>query len=99
MNNVVPLFARKNAEIVLSESEICISTAVTNILALTRRLGHTVKELSKQFEAIEAAIDTIDDTETRNRLKESTELSRETLSKAVLKLSQQIGHFLNCSRA
>ena len=96
MNNVVPLFARKNAEIVHSEPEAPIATAVTSIFASTGQLGHAVKELSKQFEAIENAIDTIDDTETRNRLKESTKLSRETLSKALLKLSQQIGNFLYC---
>jgi|SRR5450631_743476 hypothetical protein len=99
MNNVVPLFARKNAEIVLSESETRISTAVTNILASIIRLGHTLNELSKQFEAIEIASDTIIDMETRNRLKKSAELNREMLSKAVLELSPQIGHFRNCSRA
>jgi hypothetical protein len=63
-------------------------------LASTGQLGDAVKELSKQFEAIETAIDTIDCTETRNRLKESTKLSRETLSKALLKQSQQIGNLL-----
>jgi hypothetical protein len=95
MNNVVPLFVRKNAEIVLSEAETCISTAMTSCLASRATLGHVVRELSKQFDASENAINTIDDTETRNRLRQSTKLSRETLSEAMLKLSQQIETFVN----
>jgi hypothetical protein len=60
-------------------------------LASSTQLAHTVKELSKHFDATENAIDAIDDTETRNRLKQSTKLSRETLTKAMLELSRQIG--------
>jgi hypothetical protein len=60
------------------------------------QLVHAAKDLSKQFDAIENAIDTIDDAETRTRLKQSTKLSRETLSKAMLKLSQQIRKVVNC---
>jgi predicted ATPase len=96
MNKVVPLFAKKNAEILLSELETRIVTAVTSILAATGKLGYAVEDLSKQFEAIETAIDTVDDTETQNRLKELTKLSRETLSRALLKQSQQIGNLPHC---
>jgi hypothetical protein len=65
-------------------------------LASSAQLVHAANDLSKQFDAIENAIDTIDDAETRTRLKQSTKLSRETLSKAMLKLSQQIRKVVNC---
>ena len=68
-------------------------------MASRATLGHVVRELSKQFDAIENAINTIDDTETRNRFRQSTKLSRETLSEAMLKLSQQIETLVNCSGA
>jgi hypothetical protein len=48
-------------------------------------------ELSKHFDAIEKAIDVIDDSKTRNRLKQSTKLSQETPLIAMLELSRQIG--------
>jgi chromosome segregation ATPase len=98
-NNVIRLFARKGAGIVLSEPETRIATAVTTVLASSAQLDHTLKELSKHFDTIENAIDSIDDAETRNRLKQSTNLSRETLSEAMLKLSRQIGKLVNCRGA
>jgi hypothetical protein len=58
-----------------------------------------VKELSKHFDAVENSIDKIDDTENRNRLKQSTKLSRETLLKAMLQLSPQIGKWVGCRGA
>jgi hypothetical protein len=96
MGNVIRLFARRNDEFAPSEPETCFSTASTSILASSAQLVHAAKDLSKQFDAIENAIDTIDDAETRTRLKQSTKLSRETLSKAMLKLSQQIRKVVNC---
>jgi hypothetical protein len=63
---------------------------VTAVLALNEQLSHKVKELSGHFDSIENAIDTVVDTATRTRLRESTKLSRETLSAAVFELSRQI---------
>jgi uncharacterized phage infection (PIP) family protein YhgE len=90
MNNVIQLFAQKNVEVVLSDAETSIATSFTSVLASSVQLAHTVKELSNHFDAIENAIDAIDDTETRNRLNQSTKLSRETLTKAMLELFRQI---------
>ena len=90
-NNVIRLFARKSAGIVLSEPEIRIATAVTTVLASRAQLHRRLKELSKHFDAIENAIDTIEHMETRTRLRESIKLSREAMSKAALQLTQQIG--------
>jgi hypothetical protein len=94
MNNVIRLFAQKNVEIVHSEPETRVAAAVTSVLASSAQLGRAVKELSKHSDEIEKSIDAIDDTETRSRLKQSTKLSRETLSKAILRLSRQIGKLL-----
>ena len=95
MNNVIRLFARENAEIARFAPEAHSSTAVAEILASSARLGDISKALLKHFDAIEKAIETIDDTETRNRLKQSTKLKREALSNAMGELSQQIGKFVN----
>jgi hypothetical protein len=81
-----------NAEIALSEPGAGISPAAPDILAAsTQLLANTVRELSRQFDAVENAIGTIKNSETRNQLRQSTKLSRETLSEAMLKLSRQIG--------
>jgi hypothetical protein len=69
-------------------------TAVTNILAASAELDHAIKELSKRFDAIENAIASIDNVETRSRLKQSGRLSRETLFSATLQLTQVIGEFI-----
>jgi hypothetical protein len=90
MNNVIRLFARKNLEIVVSDPEPQIATAVTNLLAAGAILEHEFSGLSKHFDATDDAIDRTDDTETRSRLKQSTKLLRDALSKAMLELSQEI---------
>jgi hypothetical protein len=95
MNNVVRLFARKHTEIALSEPETHILEAVMRFLTSTGQLGQAVKKLSLEFDAMEIAIDTIDDIEARNRLTQSTKQSRETLSNAMLKLAQQMGKLVN----
>ncbi len=88
--HAIQLFAQKKAEIVPSDPETHLTTAMTNVLASSVQLGHSLKELSKHFDAFDDAIDAIDGTETRNQLKQLTNLSRETLSKATLRLSQEI---------
>jgi hypothetical protein len=64
-------------------------------LASRALLVHAAKDLSRQFYAIENAIDTLDDAETRTRLKQSAKLSRDALLKAMLNLSQQIQKVVN----
>jgi ATP-dependent Clp protease ATP-binding subunit ClpA len=64
-------------------------------IAYTTSLVHAAKDLSRQFDAIENAIDTIDDVEIRTRLKHSAKLSRATRLKAMLNLSNQIQKVVN----
>jgi hypothetical protein len=59
------------------------------------RLIHLAKSLSRDFDAIESALDTIGDAETRTRLKQSIELSRDALLKAMLDLSQHTCKVVN----
>jgi hypothetical protein len=99
VNNVIKLFARKNAEIVLAEPETLVAAAVTKFLAMNEQLNRKVKELSKHFDSIENAIETIEDTETRTRLRESIKRSRESFLEATLKLSRQIRTVLGCRGA
>jgi hypothetical protein len=93
--NVVRLFDHKNSEFVLSEPDR-ITTAVTNVLAASANLGDAVKELSTSFDAIDHAIASIDNAETRSRLARSIKLSQETFSKALIHLTQEIGRSLGC---
>lgn len=95
MDNVIRLFDQENVERVLPKPER-VATAVTNILAANAELDHAVKELSKHFDAIENAIASIDDAQTKIRLEQSSKLSRETLLSATLQLTQMIGEFVGC---
>ena len=99
MDNVIRIFAQKNNEIALSEPATDISPAMTGILASTEHLGQTVKDILKHFDAIENAIDTIEDAEKRSRLKQSTKMSKETLLKAMLQLTRQIEKIVGCHSA
>jgi hypothetical protein len=95
MGNAIRLLTRRNSDFSPSEPETCVSTATTSILASRAKLVHAAKDLSRQFDAIENAIDTIDDAKTRTRLKQSAKLSRNTLLKAMVNLSQQIQKVAN----
>ena len=69
-------------------------TAATNIFTAIEELNHAVKELSKRLAAIDNAIASIGDAETRSQLKQSSKLSQETLSSAMLQLTQVIGELV-----
>jgi hypothetical protein len=99
MSNVIKLFVPKNVEIAPSEPEALIAAAVSNVSALAEHLSHKLNELSKDFDSIENAIETIEDIGTRTRLCESIKLSRESLLNAMLKLSRQIGTLVGCCGA
>ena len=99
MNNVIRLFAPAHAEMPSSESETRISTAVAEVLAVAEKLGPAIKTLSRNFNAMEASIDTVDDMEARTRHLQSIKRSREALSNALLNLIQQIGKLVTCHEA
>jgi hypothetical protein len=90
MNNVIQLFDRKNVVSVPSKSERG-ATAEAKVFASSARLDIAIKSVSKLFDAVEIAIDSIDDPESRSRLRRSTKMNRTTLSNAALKLSQYVG--------
>jgi hypothetical protein len=68
VNHVVWLFAQKDADMVLSEPETHFNLN-HEIFDLNWTMCQAVKALSMQFDAVETAIDTIDDMEARKRLK------------------------------
>jgi hypothetical protein len=88
MTNVIQLFAPTILETVLSNPEDGATADLNSLLSSAVRLEGGVEKLSKQLEAIENAIETIGNIELRSRLEQSTKLSRETLSKAMLELFQ-----------
>ncbi len=97
MKNVVPLFDHKNVKSVLVEPERTL-TDVREFLAASADLGHAVTELSKRFDAIDETIASIDDAEARSRLKRSTISNRETLARALSRLTQEIVKLIECSQ-
>lgn len=90
MENVVPLFRRSNINGTRSEQGRCNLAAKTSMAASNDKLARATAELSRQFDAMETAFETVDEAETRTRLKQSIKQSREALMKTMLKLSQQI---------
>jgi hypothetical protein len=99
MANVIRLSTRRNGDITASEPETPVATAKTSMLESGARLIDIAKELSRQFDAVENAINTIGDAEARTRLKQSTKLSRDALLEALLDLSQRICEVVNQSGA
>ena len=75
----------------LSKSE---RTAATNILIANAELDRAVKELSTRFAAMENAVASIDDAETRIRLELAAKLTRHTLLSAILELNRVVGEFV-----
>jgi hypothetical protein len=90
MNNVVRLFDKKNFELISSDSDRIV-TAVANFLAESSKLSGAVKTLAKNFDAIEYAIASIDDAETRSRLEQSAKRSQEMLLRALIQTTHEIG--------
>ena len=67
-----------------------MTIAVADILASNAQLARTVKEFSKHLDSADDIIDALSDTETRNRLKQLTKLSLETLTNATFEFFQAI---------
>ena len=91
MNNVVQLFAPKQAEIGCSEPKNRDLIAVEEVLTFAEQLGQAIKKLSLSFDTMENAIDRVDDMEARTRLRQPIKRSREALSNALLNLTYQMG--------
>jgi hypothetical protein len=91
------LFAPTILETALSNPEDSVATDLNSLLSSAVRLEDGVEKLSKQLESIENAIETIGNIELRSRLEQSTKLSRETLSKAMLELFQMEEALRCCS--
>jgi hypothetical protein len=87
MNNVVQLF--KQQKIVgLSDPDIIVTFALTELLASHAELTLTIKALSGHLDALDHITDALSDSDTRARFKQEARRSRESLANAVLNLSR-----------
>jgi hypothetical protein len=87
MNNVVQLF--KQQKIVgLSDPDIIVTFALTELLASHAELTLTIKALSGHLDALDHITDALSDSDTRARFKQEARRSRESLANAVLDLSR-----------
>jgi hypothetical protein len=87
MNNVVQLF--KQQKIVgLSDPDIIVTFALTELLASHAELTLTIKALSGHLDALDHITDALSDSDTRARFKQEARRSRESLANAVLELSR-----------
>jgi hypothetical protein len=91
MSNVVPLFKHETIDNYPSDDpNNSVTIAIADILASCIQLGHTVKDLSKYFGAVDHVIDGLDDAESKNRLEQSMRLTSKALAAAMHELSQAI---------
>jgi Zn-dependent M32 family carboxypeptidase len=97
MNNIFRLFEQQRNESPSNDATV-VKNVVTNILGLSARLVHTLNELSRHLDAFDEIIDALDDSDTRNRLKQILKRSREKLTNDVSDLSQKVGKLPNLQR-
>ena len=90
MSNVIQLFEPKNVRHPPAP-DTSATIAATNILASNTQLARSIGELSFHIEAIDRAIDAIDDIDSRTRLKGMLRLACERLANLVLRQSQETG--------
>jgi hypothetical protein len=91
MSNVVPLFRQGTIDNHRSDDPgNSVTTAIVDILASCIQLSHTVKSLSKYFDAVDLAIDGLGDAESKNRLDPLINVTGEALAAAMHELSQAI---------
>jgi hypothetical protein len=90
MSNVVPLFKQETIDNLSDDPNNSVTIAIADILASCIQLGHTVKDLSKYFGAVDHVIDGLDDAESKNRLDQSMRLTSKALAAAMHELSQAI---------
>jgi hypothetical protein len=91
MSNVVPLFKQETiANHPSDDPGNGVTVAIADILASCIQLSHTVKGLSKYFDAADHAIDGLGDAESKNRLDQLMNLTSKALAAAMHELSQAI---------
>ena len=88
MSNVIQLFEPIVGHPPAPETSATI--AAINILASNTQLAHSIEELSIHIEAIDRAIDAVDDIDSRTQLKGMLRLACERLANLVLSQSQEI---------
>ena len=90
MSNVVPLFKQETFANHPSDGPSnSVTVAIADILASCIQLSHTVKDLSKYFDAADHAIDGLGDAESKNR-HDQMNLTSKALAAAMHELSQAI---------
>jgi hypothetical protein len=90
MSNVVPLFKQETIDNLSDDPSNSVTIAIADILTSCIQLGHTVKDLSKHFGAVDQVIDGLGDVESNNRLDQLMELRSKALAAAMHELSQAI---------
>lgn len=64
--------------------------AVTDILAIARRMDRTIKALSEHLDALDHITDALSDSDIRVRFRKEAKRSRESLTNAMLDLSHSL---------
>jgi len=89
MSNVVLLFKQETIQNNVSDDpRNSVTIAISEILAASDQLRHTVNELLKHFDAVDQIIDALGDAGIRNQHKLLVKLGRTTLMNAMGELSQ-----------
>lgn len=87
MSNVIQLFRQENAVGPL-DAETVVTFAVNDILASHPELTRIIKALSEHLDALDHFTDTLSNFDKRAWLKQQAKRSRDSLTNAVLDLSQ-----------
>ncbi len=92
--SVVRISVSRPDEILLAENAEFKSTLRAKIVSFTVQLDQAVNALASQFDAIEAAVEQIDDVEMRRRWVISVQRGREALGGVALELDRQAGNLI-----
>lgn len=87
MSNAIQLFRQENAVGPLDPDTV-VTFAVNDILASHVELTRTIKALSEHLDALDHFTDTLSNSDKRAWLKQQAKQSRDSLTNAVLDLSQ-----------
>jgi hypothetical protein len=87
MSNVIQLFRQEKAVNPLDPNAV-VTFAVSDILASHAELARTIKALSKHLDALDYFTDSLSNSDTLALFKQETNRSRESLTNALVDLSQ-----------
>lgn len=91
MSNVVPIFQEEMSG--GPDSLVAkVTQNVADIVGVSAQLARAVRDLSTQLDAIEKIADTLSDADAQACIKRSLTSNRDSLIRAMVALSQQIGH-------